>query len=168
VAKRRLSDLLMVLVLFAVYATGAVTLAAIGSNTYKHTTEAMQADYDTRTGVLYIAEKVRQNDVGGALSLREFGDSTALVLTEQITGKGYQTWIFVSGGQLCEIMIAPDAVLDTAQTQRIMPMQDMQLSLDSQGLLEVSLLAPSGVASNIKLAVRSDAQSFLAANPGGA
>jgi hypothetical protein len=161
--KRRISDLILVLALFAVYATGAMALAAIGSNTYRHTTEVMQEDYDLRTGVLYIAEKVRQNDVGGGVRLDAVGGESALVLTEQVADRSFETWIFIEEGQLCELSIASGAELNITQAQRIMPMQSMKLELNEWGLLEVALATPDDVASAISLNVKCGSAPFLGA-----
>ncbi|MDR2108679.1 MAG: DUF4860 domain-containing protein [Coriobacteriales bacterium] len=161
--KRRISDLVLVLVLFAIYAAGAMTLAVVGSNTYRHTTAVMQRDYDLRTGVLYLAEKIRQNDVGGGVRLDEVNGSEALVLTEQLTGKGYETWIFLHDGQLCEELIASGMRPDMAQAQRIMPMQSMHLALNSQGLLEAALITPDDVASSIVLNIKCGDRAFPSA-----
>jgi hypothetical protein len=164
--RHRISDLLLVLLLFAVYAAGAMMLAAIGSDTYRRTSQVMEEDYNLRTGVLYIAEKVRQNDVGGGVRLASESEAViadagdALVLTEQSTGRGFETWIFVNSGNLCEVTIASGEVPELAQAQVIMPMQAMRLSNFAPGLLQVDLITSDNLESSITLNVKSDERPF--------
>jgi hypothetical protein len=148
--------------LFAAYAGGAILLSAIGSNTYREVTAVMQENYNTRTGVLYVAEKTRQNDVGGGVRIDAYNGNDALVLTERVTGKGYETWIFVADGQLCEEFIAAGAEVDPALIQKIMPMTSMSLKWDEADVLRVSMLTPDNMESSITLGVRSSYEPYLA------
>jgi hypothetical protein len=153
--KQHNADLVLVVAVFFVYATCALLLCALGANTYRETAATMQSDYNQRTGVLYIAEKVRQNDIGGSVQVQAFNGSDALVLTEQESGLGYQTWIFVADGKLYEEFIAAGDAIDMQAAQTIMPMQSISLTYRDPALLNVELVSSEGVTSSIKLATRS-------------
>jgi hypothetical protein len=132
----------------------------MGANTYQQTVAALQEDYNQRTGILYIAEKVRQSDIGGFLRLDSLNDTPALVLTEQETGRSYETWIFVYDGNLCEQFIPSGSPVIIQSAQVIMPMQSLSLALDDLGLLSVDLITNSGQHSSIKLATHSGSDAF--------
>ncbi len=153
--KRHNADLFVVLLLFCIYAVCALLLCALGASSYNETVALMQSDYNQRSGVLYIAQKVHQNDIGGSLRIDEYQGTDALVLVEQETGLAYETWIFIKDGQLSEEFIAAGSDIIDEQAQIIMPMQDMQLTLSSDGLLSVSLTTDTGTVNVINLALRS-------------
>lgn len=151
--RRHTFELVLVLLVFCIYAAGSLFLCALGASTYKDITASMQENYDLRTGVLYLAEKTRQNDVAGGIRVDQYEGVDALVLTEQETGRGYETWIFVHDNMLCEQLIAAGTASDLspALLQPIMPMKSMTLGLDSSGLLSISLVTPDETLSSIAL-----------------
>ena len=59
--KHFIVDILFVLALFGVFAVSALALVTIGADVYQHTVEDMGVNYESRTAVSYILEKVRQN-----------------------------------------------------------------------------------------------------------
>ncbi|MDR3052730.1 MAG: DUF4860 domain-containing protein, partial [Coriobacteriales bacterium] len=144
--KRRSVDLFVVLALFCVYITSALLLSTIGAGVYKDTAAVMQDNYDLRTGALYVAEKTRQSDVNGAVRIDSYEGNDALVMTEQETGQGYETWIFVSDGVLYEEFIASGADVQLGNGQAIMPMQSMDLSLNNE-LLSIDFVTVNDDAS---------------------
>jgi hypothetical protein len=152
--RRHIIDILIVLTLFGAYAAGAMLLSAIGADVYRGAAENMEENYDMRTGALYIAEKVRQNDISGGVRLGRAASGDALVLTENKSGKGYETWIYVHGGELCEILTAPGSSVDLAAGQAIMPMAGMELSYVSDNLLRVRLTGMEGDVSEMDLSPR--------------
>jgi hypothetical protein len=154
-AKQHNADLVLVVALFFIYAACALLLCALGANTYRQTAATMQTDYNQRTGVLYLAEKTRQNDIGGALRIDNYKGNDALVLTEQESGQGYETWIFVVDGKLYEEFIAPGAEVVMQSAQTIMPMTSMTLVKDQDNLINITLISSDGVKSGISLALRS-------------
>jgi hypothetical protein len=158
--KQHNSDLVLVLVLFLIYAFCALLLCALGANTYRETAAVMQTDYNQRTGVLYLAEKARQNDIGGSFRVDKYNGADALVITEQESGLGYETWIFVANGTLYEEFIAPNSELIMQAAQTIMPMQSMSLSYENDSLLKVSLLSADGQTSSINVFTRSGGGTF--------
>ncbi|MDR0501171.1 MAG: DUF4860 domain-containing protein [Coriobacteriales bacterium] len=153
--KQRISDLILVLVLFAVFAIGAMLLSAIGSDVYRSTTANMQKDYDLRTGVLYIVEKIRQNDITDSLRVENVDGMDALVLSEDIANNVYETWIFVNDNMLCETLIASNSELDLATVQRIMPMKNMVLKTQANGCLNVEMTTVNGDKTALTLSLRS-------------
>ena len=158
--KRLSFELLLVLIVFSIFAVGALFLCAVGANTYRDTTAVMQQNYDYRTGVMYLAEKTRQSDVAGSISIRQLDGVDALVLVEQQTGRGYETWIFVYNNNLCEQLIASGAEVKLSLAQVIMPMESMELILDRTGLLTINLVTPDGLRSSITLSLKSQGPPF--------
>jgi hypothetical protein len=163
--KRHSADLFIVLALFCVYVTSALLLSAIGAGVYRDTTQVMEENYDLRTGVLYVAEKTRQNDNNGAVRVASFNGSDALVFSGQGAFEGYETWIFVhlappdpnNPGDhyyLYEELVSASDGPRLSVGQKVMPMQSMELELRNN-LLTVSFVTEDGEHSSIQLALKS-------------
>ena len=61
----------------------------------------MDSNYDSRTSLTYLTEKVRQNDAANAVTIRSVGDSPALVLSQQAGERIYETWILRATTAIC-------------------------------------------------------------------
>ena len=162
--KRGNSEFVIVLLLFFTYAICALAICVLGANSYSQTVAVVQEGFNQRTGVLYIAQKVRQNDIGGGVRVDTYNDGTALVLTEQQTGQGFETWIFVKDGFLCEQQIQAGTEIVDDQAQRIMPMRMLALSFSEEDLLKVALITETGSVNTTNIAVRSSGDSFNKGN----
>ena len=108
--KHFLVDVLFVLALFGVFAVSALTLVTIGADVYQHTVQDMNHNYETRTAVAYITEKVRQNDVssesgGSNATLTTLDNVPALMLTHAVDEEQYCTYLYFHDGYLKELYI---------------------------------------------------------------
>jgi hypothetical protein len=151
--KRHSLDLVVVVALFFIYATSALLLCVIGAEVYRGAAETMQHNYDQRTSVLYLVEKVRQNDLDDSLRVDSVGDSTALVLIEQRSGQGYETWLFVQDSILYEGMFAPGDPIDLKLCQPIMPMESLTIEREG-GFVSAAFHTVDGQTTSIDLWLR--------------
>ena len=62
-------DVLFTLGLLCVFAASALAVVLIGAHVYQSTAADMDANYTTRTSLSYVAEKVRQHNESGSISL---------------------------------------------------------------------------------------------------
>ena len=160
--RQRNYDLVFTLLLFAIYTTAALTLAAIGARVYQNATDTLAQNYDQRTSVLYVAQKLRQFDGSGQLRVERFGDGDALVLTQEFEGSSYETWIYVADGRLCEDLVAPGTSPSSHFGQEIMPLAAMSIDSSglSRGLIVISFTTTDGRQTELSLYLKS-----LAAGP---
>lgn len=164
--KQHHADVFIVLALFLVYAACALMLSVLGAHSYRQTVALSQKDFTQRSSVLYLTQKVRQNDIGGSLRVESYGNGDALILVEQETGDGYETWIYVKDGYLCELLISAGSEVSDDQAQRIMPMQELSLSLESGNLLNIALTTDTGGILTTTMTLRSSGSTFnLGGNP---
>ncbi|MDR3037415.1 MAG: DUF4860 domain-containing protein [Coriobacteriales bacterium] len=155
--RRHTLDLVVVVALFCVYTACALLLCVIGAEVYRATAQTMQHNVDQRTSVLYVAEKLRQNDREGTVRVEDLDGSTALILTEKQSGRDFETWLFVQDSVLYEGLFAPGDRPDAKLCQPIMPMSALTIreSTDSGQLLSVSFTTVDGTAVSIDLWSRS-------------
>jgi hypothetical protein len=148
--------MLFVLALFALFAAGALILCTAGANVLRTTATTAQHDYDTRTGDLYLAEKIRQFDVAGATRIDTVAGGDALVFSQQVAGSTYETWVYVYNGELSEELIPAGSSVDLQQGQAIMPMQSMTVAqTGSDPLVHITLVNEDGSVQQLSISQRS-------------
>lgn len=145
--KHFIVDILFVLALFGVFAVSALALVTIGADVYQHTVEDMGVNYESRTAVSYIMEKVRQNDTAGSISLTTLEDVPALRMLSRVEDETYCTYLYLYDGHLKELFMREGASLGGQVTPAgtdIMELKDLALSYAGENLIQVSLQTASG------------------------
>lgn len=154
--KHFIVDLLFVLALFGVFTVSALVLVTIGAGVYRHTVDDMGNNYEARTSIAYITEKVRQNDnlLSGSgsygeesVSVSALAGQPALMLTQDVNGEIYCTYLYLYNGYLKELFMKSGSYLgeDTLDAgQNIMELSDLILDQVSDNLLSIQLVTPTG------------------------
>ena len=120
-------DLLFILALFCVFAASGLFIVIIGSKVYKSTINQMQDNYQTRTSLSYVCEKIRQNDTKNALSIETINHTTVLVLTQNYEDTPIKTYIYQQEGFLKELFITENQIPDLSSGQNIMEIEDFEI-----------------------------------------
>lgn len=141
--RRHTSDLLFGLGLFCLFVITSLLLVLLGSRVYQNVNTQMDRNYDLRTSLVYITQKVRQCE-GGELRLDAVAGQDALVLTSAEGAVLYETWIFCGNGQLREVTVQPGIAVNPTDGQQIMELDTLQLQLTAPGLLQVSITGAYG------------------------
>jgi len=140
--KKHSVNILFTLMLLGIFTLTAVFVVIMGAKVYANSADKMYANFDTRTSIVYLSEKIRTCP-GDNYSINEIDGKTALVLSEEIGGKIYESWVFVSGDKLCEAMISKgDKVLPSA-AQHIMPLKSLDAVLRDGGI-EITVVTVAG------------------------
>ena len=149
-------DVIVVILLLCVYTTSALLLSVIGAQVYRQTADTMRYNYNNRTSILYIAEKVRHNDLVDSVRIDRVNGADALVLVERQSGRNYEVWMFVQDNILYEGVFAPGDWVDTSLCQSILPMESMRVSWleGSMQMIHVSLVTIDGQTDSIDLMLR--------------
>lgn len=128
------------MVLFAVFAVSILSLLLSGAGVYRRITAADDDAYDRRTASQYLLTKLQSAGETGAVSTGRFGDSDAIMITEDIEGKTYVTRIYCSGGWLRELWSAQEDELPPSAGEKIMELDDLRISRQGR-LLKLELEA---------------------------
>lgn len=149
-------DGLVALLLFGVFAACVLVVLLTGADAYRRLTERDQAAYERRTGVQYIATRVRQADHAGGVAVEDFGGADALILGADET---YAARVYCYDGWLMELYCLAGESFSPEDGERIIEAQELKLSLD-QGMLGVQVLtaqeeAPGSRTSELWLELRS-------------
>lgn len=102
--KNHVVDLLFSLALFCVFAASALIIVIMGADVYQKSVNDMNRNSTIRTSLSYLSEKIHQNDAENGIRIDQLNDLPSLVLTQNLNGETYETWIYAYDGMLCEIM----------------------------------------------------------------
>lgn len=134
--------MMFTVLLLGLFALTAIFVAVMGVKVYANSAEKMQANFDTRTSIVYLSEKIRTCPDDG-FSVRELNGATALVLSEEVDGHNYESWLFVADGKLCECTVSEGGTILPGAAQHIMPLESFDAQLVSGGI-ELTVVTAAG------------------------
>lgn len=121
---------LLALTVFALFAACLLLVLLLGARVYKRQTDDGLHSYARRTVAQYLATRVRQGDVSGAVAVEPFGEETALVLTEQVGGEALCTRIYCREGWLWELYTPASSTPHPQDGQRLLPVKSLTFALE--------------------------------------
>jgi hypothetical protein len=125
--------MMFTLMLLCIFALSAIFVAVLGAKVYANSAEKLQANFDTRTSIIYLSEKIRTCP-GDAYRVQEMNGSKALVLSQEVDGTTYEAWIYVHEEKLCEAVVLAGDTVSTAGGQQIMPLRSLDAELTGGGI----------------------------------
>ncbi len=144
--KKSVVDFLFILALFGAFAITALFVVLFGAQVYKSTVSNMNTNYEKRTAMSYVTEKIRSHDyTGGAdvadlRSLREDGDHSVLKLYQDVGGKKYVTYMFVADGYLKEYTTDASNDFDYKSGTNILAIKDFSVRKESDSLYHFNII----------------------------
>lgn len=136
---RHIVDILFVIALFGIFVLSAVFLISIGANIYSKTMSNMNSNFNSRTAVAYITEKVRQSDTTDSISIGSFDGNNAIIISSTINDKEYTTYIYEFGGKLMELMVRSDLTLSPSAGQKLLDVNEFTITSVNPNLAHISL-----------------------------
>lgn len=133
--QRHIVDILFVIALFCLFTLSAVFLISLGADIYGKTVTNMEENFDTRTALAYVTEKVRQSDAKGQISIGSLSECQALVISSGSGDLTYQTYLYEYDGYLMELMIRQGVSVEPSAGQSILAVSDFQLRAINDKLL---------------------------------
>ncbi len=137
-------DIVFVFMLFCVFTLSALFLSVIGADVYARNVDASEGNYNIRTSILYLTEKVRQNEKAGYIRTDTANGEGAIVLTEVYDDVEYETWIYIEDGYLCEVFMGSGMAVSPGIGQKIMPLESLAVDIDDNNLLTLSITDEKG------------------------
>lgn len=153
--KEHMTDILFVMALFCVFSASSLLVVIFGANVYRGVSRQMSLNYDLRTSLTYLAEKVRQGDTRGNVLLSQVGEEDALVLRQEMEQGVYHTWIYPSQGTLYEVTVREDTPVKPGDGQAIMALQGLELQAVGERLIELRVTGSDGSTYDTTMYLRS-------------
>lgn len=151
---------LLVLLLFAVFATALLLVLLAGADSYRRVAQRGDDGYNRRLCVQYVAAKVRHSDVAGGVFVGGFSAPDAedgistLYLRQQINGTDYDTRIYWYDGAVRELFAQAGGDFQPQDGDAVLPAAALTFAQED-GLLTVEAQTEDGTRSSLVLSVRS-------------
>lgn len=143
---------LFTMLLFLVFVMCALFTILFGSKIYENINGRMEDNYSGSVALNYIANKVRQGDLTGAVSVKEVDGTKVLELAQQINGRTYVTWIYYRDGSVRELFTDTESGLGLEDGLQIMECGGLNLAMEDH-ILSVETGGSGG--GSLLLSVRS-------------
>ena len=140
--KKHIVDALFVFALLGLFAVLAVTVVLFGANAYAGNAESYEANYNNRTSLVYIMQKLHSNAEGGNVSIGRIGESDALIITSKEGETVYSTVIYVYENKLKEVVALGGTDVLPTDGQDIMELSEISFLSYTDELLKVTATQP--------------------------
>lgn len=128
-------NVLFTMLLFLVFVLCALFTVLIGGRVYENINVRSQDNFTGSVALQYVANKVRQGDMEGAVRVRTVEDIPVLELESRLEGGNYVTWIYYYDGNLCELFTDPSYGLGLADGLKILECEGFSASQSEDGKL---------------------------------
>jgi len=139
-----------VFALLAMFAVLSLLVVIIGARAYKGINAASDAAYASRTGMSYLAGKVRGADEAGMVSILEQDGAAVLVLGGLYGGERYNTYIYCDGKSVLEYFANANQAFSAGFGEEILSAQALAFQLEGT-LLSIHLVDANGEAQDLSL-----------------
>ena len=149
-------DALFVLLSFGVFAVCVLLVLLTGAQTYRAQTDRDQESWNRRTGVQYVAAKVRHADEAGTISFSD-GDGglwyETLNLKEIYGEEEYVTAIYYYDGYIRELFAVKGGVYAPEDGEPVLKAQGLRFGWDGE-LVQVEATDANGHITRLVLSPR--------------
>lgn len=142
--KRHIIDLLFPIALFLVLAVSALFLVILAANVYQKSVTREESNYESRTCLSYVTEKIRQNDVNGGVEVGVLDGEPCLILRQSFGETSYVTYLYSYEGQLCELFVQEGISMGAADGQKILKAEDFAVTEQEDGIFRISCTGEDG------------------------
>ena len=146
---------ILVLLVFVTFTVSVLLVLLSGADTVQKLTHRDQSTYQQRTTVQYLATRIHQSDLIGAVSVDNSGEISTLVLKEEIDGQIYETRIYCYNGYLREMFCLAGLGLSAEFGEEILPMKNFQAHYDGN-YIQIQLHLPDDSHENCIFYLRSN------------
>ena len=154
-------DFVFTLILLCIFAVSILTVLMDGVSSYEAVTDRMENNYNARTGIAYITEKVRHCGEYAEVEIAYLDkkeDSSykgekvkALKISQLIESERYATYIYCCDGFLRELFTEEDNMLSAEAGNKIVEMKNFEADMDSERILKIICEMPDGKLSSALL-----------------
>lgn len=151
--KKHSIDVFFVLCIFLAFAMSLSGLLIVGAKTYRSINENTQDNYQLRTSLLYVSNKIKAFNENGMIYQGNFNGTDALFLEEKLDGVSYTTKIYAYEGELYELFAEADNDLDAVSGTKITDAAALEVTEVEKNLLKITVESPKGKKTSILAAV---------------
>lgn len=152
---KKLSQLGIPIILILFLSVGFLMIS-ISARSYETIVNRSDANFEIRTPIYYIANKIRQKDGYKAVNIREIEGQQILVLEEVIEGQIYETWIYAYNHKLCEAYVTKGANVTLDSGFELLDIEGLTFEKQKNGLFLIHLISINGDTYELVIKQRSE------------
>ncbi len=150
-------DSVFVISLMLLFLLSSLCVIAIGASIYKKNVALMSDNNSHRVACAYITEKIRQSDVNGQIYVDEVFGENALIITQEVDGTMYNTYIYDYEGHLMELFARANLPTFYPQSgQKIIKVQGFDIEAVTDNMFSISLVLEDGQEDTLYITKRSN------------
>lgn len=142
--RRHIIDLLLPVTLFLVLAASSLFLVILAANVYQKNVAWEEKNYENRTCLSYVAEKIRQGDERGGVELGTFDGVPSIIIQQNFGEQSYITYLYCYDGMLRELFIQEGVSAGVADGQEILEVDDFRITQQEEGIFRISCVDENG------------------------
>jgi hypothetical protein len=125
--KRGLSvNTICIFLLLSIFTISSLFVAVLGTRVFDNIHRTVESNYETRTSLVYIQEKMKQHH-SNEVDIKTIDGVQVLSLREVYSGVEYFTYIYLLDQTLMEVTIQGDAPVSLRNGDEIMPLKDLKM-----------------------------------------
>ena len=153
---KHMIDSVFVICLMLLFVLCALSVIAIGASIYQKNVSSMANNNSHRIASAYITEKIRQSDINGSVRTRDLFGEKVLVMSREVNGEIYNTYIYDFDGKLMELMARDNLNMIYPQSgQKIMDVKSFDIEEVSDNMFKIEVVLEDGTEDFLYIAKRS-------------
>lgn len=153
--KNHVIDLLFPIAVLFVFAASSFVVLVLSVHVYSSQTAKMNTNYNVHTPLAYVAEKIRQNDNAGGVSIQDFHGQECLSLKGSSDSVTYTTYIYSYKGKLKELTLRDGTDATLSDGKDIIAIKDFSAKEIKPGLFKFTSKDTDGNTDSITISERS-------------
>ena len=153
--KNHVIDLLFPIAVLFVFAASSFIVLVLSVHIYSSQTRKMNTDYTVHTPLAYVAEKIRQNDSDGGISVGDFQGQECLILKGSSDTVSYTTYIYSYKGELKELTLRDGTDATLADGKDILEVAEFSADEIKPGLFRFTSTDTDGNTDSVTISERS-------------
>ena len=142
--QKSIVDVIFMIAVFGVFMLSALFVVLFGAKVYKRTAHDMTTNFNSRTALAYVTEKIHQHDRRGGVDITIEDGKPLLKLTQYINSDEYCTYLYEYDGYLKEVTAKGDVALLKSAGKNIIPLCDFNAVKKSDSLYYFRMMDEEG------------------------
>ncbi|MCR5421818.1 MAG: DUF4860 domain-containing protein [Lachnospiraceae bacterium] len=132
--EKSIIDIIFVFIVFGILLLCSLFVVLYGAKIYKKTAHDMYINFNSRTALAYVTEKMHQYDKRGCVEVTIEGDNPVLILKQFVNNDEYYTYLYSDEGFLKELTVKSDIGLIKNAGTKILKLKDFSAKKISDSL----------------------------------
>ena len=142
--QKSIVDVIFMITVFGVFMLSALFVVLFGARIYKRTAHDMSVNFNSRTALAYVTEKVHQHDRRGGVDITIKDGKPVLKLTQYINSDEYCTYLYEHGGYLKELTAKGDVDLVKSAGKEILKISEFTAQKENDSLYRFMIADDEG------------------------